>query len=77
MSAHIAESNLILAGRMGRSSSSVKPLRLRTLILKGEGRNRAVHVRFYEENIRNFANKCKHFCATLNLSERTHYLPPY
>jgi len=49
-----------------------KSLKQRLFRFGGEGRNRAVHVRFYEENIRIFANECKHFCTTLDLSERTH-----
>ena len=56
---------------------SSKPLQFQLIRFGGEGRNRAVHVRFCKENIRIFANKCKHFCTTLDLSERTHYLPPY
>src|ERR1017187_7242025 len=46
-------------------------------ILKGEGRFPAIHALFSEKKIRYFANKCKHFRTTLDLSEQTHYLPPY
>jgi hypothetical protein len=71
-----------VARRTGRTPKAVRHKRRklgfpRALMVKGERPIPAIHALFSEKKIRYFANKCKHFRTTLDLSEQTHYLPPY